>query len=351
MFSSVNAGRDGGFMKKSAVLFLVLLAWFGGREAARAADRVVEGAEGCLAMRGEWRPSDYGGGTCRVHRLVIDADDTLTVVAGVNLIVDSAAYNYGTVRTGGRFDCYGAFHNRGTLITEGLTVPGHLIVNTGTFVNRGWLHTHGSIENYGVFENVGGGNIDTCAGAVVNYAYLHNARDGYIDNWSGLIRNEAFLVNDGHIYNPDGSYRIENSGAFENAGYIYNGGVVWNACGGAFYGGGGLSGEPVEYQPCDPGHALHLLIPRVLDAGSPPSPVLSKSDVRRLTAYLARAAKDLEWYLSSPENDGAPAEARVEAFIGDVHGLTAEGILPEYLGAAFVGWAEEILHLISMTPP
>ncbi|MBM3792179.1 MAG: hypothetical protein FJW35_17765, partial [Acidobacteria bacterium] len=335
-------------MKKPVLLFLAMLAWLGSRAAAHAEHHLVDGAQGCFAIGGEWQPGDYQGGTCRVPRLVIDADDTLTVVAGVNLTIDGNGRNYGSVETQGRFRPNGTFYNRGTLTTEGITVPGYLIVNTGIFVNRGWLHTHGQIDNYGIFENEGRGFIETCSGAIINYAYMHNASDSYIDNWFVLIRNEGFLVNDGHMYNPSGdSYRIENFGAFENAGDIYNGGVIWNACGGAFYGGGSISGNPPEYQDCDPEYLLYDLISRVLKAGSPPTPTLCKSDVRSLTDYLARAAKDVARWYSAPEiYSSAPAEAKVQAFMAEVRALTAAGTLPEYLGAALVGWAERILVVI-----
>jgi hypothetical protein len=90
----------------------------------------------------------------------------------------------------------------------------------------------------------------------------------------------------------------------------------------------------------------------VLEAGSPSSGILSKSDVNNLTGHLGRATKDVRWWMNSSEvHNRDSAEAELQAFVGEVQTLTATGKLPGYLGAAFVGWADQILYLLQITQP
>jgi len=115
---------------------------------ARAADIVIDGEAACLSIRGEW-----GYSSCTVDRLVVPAGTRLVVADSV-AFYPRELINDGELETNGRFDP-GPFTNRGTLITNGITVNWGLLVNRGTWVNHGWLHPHNAVINEWSFENDG----------------------------------------------------------------------------------------------------------------------------------------------------------------------------------------------------
>ena len=119
---------------------------------APAADIVINSETACASIRGEWRSYD-GGGSCHVDRLVVPAGMRVIVPPGVAFYPDSLI-NDGVLETSGRFDP-GPFTNRGTLITNGITVNWGFLINKGTWVNHGWLHPHNSVLNEWNFENDG----------------------------------------------------------------------------------------------------------------------------------------------------------------------------------------------------
>lgn len=311
---------------------LVILTWLGGAQSTvHAATLVVDGPSSCLAIGGEWVDG------CVVHHLVIQADDTLVVVEGLYFSTDGPVYNYGRIEMHAGFQPLGRFINRGTLITYGITVPGDL-VNSSVYINRGWLHIEGGLRNDGSFENEG--TVETCAGAIINRGYMHNAN--YVANWGTLIVNEGIFVNDNYVHNPPGDiYRILNSGAFENRGILENEGTFTTACGGAFYGNGGVSGLEVRYDECEPAVALQVLTARVIEAGPVGSRQLTKADVQALGASLANATKELSVF-----GDRAAAAAQVRRFVEAVGALRVTGRPAPHVAAAFVGWADRVIQLL-----
>ena len=295
---------------------------------AHAAEIVVDGQDACLAIGGDWA----SGETCVVHRLVVPQGTTLVIAAGVGLASDGPIRNYGVLDTRGWFRPDGPTLNRGTLITRGITVNGDELTNEGTFLNYGWLHPHSRIASYGVFENEG--YFETCTGQFENYGYMRNGNA--IENWGGLIVNHAIAVNDGYIYNPSDWYEIANYGGFENNGEVINHGVLPVGCGGAWYGTGTFSGNPVEYEPCDPALAIEQLNADIFELGPQQEDFLTKAQVVSLTSKTARAGK----------RPGESA-ALVEAFVEEVGELVADGVLPRHIGASLIGRVDRIAVLLA----
>jgi hypothetical protein len=131
---------------------LVLACFLAFPSPARAADIVIDNEAACASIRGEWQSYDSGG-SCHVARLVVPAGTRVVVPSGVAFYPDSLI-NDGVLETNGRFDP-GPFTNRGTLITNGITVNWGLLINKGTWVNHGWLHPHNAVLNEWNFENDG----------------------------------------------------------------------------------------------------------------------------------------------------------------------------------------------------
>lgn len=314
-------------MTRIAVLVLLLSSCL--VAPARSADIVIDGEAGCTAIGGEWTAPV----TCAVHHLVVQAGTTLVFAAGVGLVSDGPAFNYGVVETHDYFRSDGPFYNRGSLLTYGLTVNENLLSNERTFLNYGWLHLHGLIANYGWFENEG--TLETCAGPFVNYGYMRNGNA--IENWGTLIVNHGIAVNEGYIYNPDSDwYRIPNYGGFENSGVVDNDGSMPVGCGGAWYGDGHYGGNPVEYEPCDPAVAIGVLNAYISGLGAQGSDILTKAQIVSLTSKTARAGKR-----------PGEAAALIEAFVEEVGGLVADGSMPSYIGVSLVGRVDRIAVLLA----
>jgi len=287
---------------------------------AGAADMILDGEPGCLAIGGIW-----GGGTCHVTDFTIAAGTNLIVMPGVRLTSD------------GYFTANGPIHNYGTFEPGGIIVNNAIILNWGTLINRGWLHPHSAIENEGIFENRG--LLDICMGVVRNHAYMHNM--DIIENWY-MIENEGLLVNDGYIHNPDlGFVGITNFGAIENNETVDNEGVVLCACGAAWYGSGFLSGNPIEYESCDPGEAIRRLQESVMDLGPTGKDRLSKEEIIGLVKVLGRGGKRLA--MGHPDL----ALENLEVFVGEVGRIVAEGGLAAWIGQMLVARGDRIIEQVS----
>lgn len=299
-----------------------------------AEDAVVDGPDGCLALRGEWIPP----ATCDLRHLVVEPGDRVMFESTVTFTTSGPLFNYGRLEVRGNFLPSQEVTNRGTLIMGGLTVNSATLANEGTLINRGWLHNHAGVVNRAVFLNQG--FFETCNGALVNHAFMRSTGD--IENWGSMISNLGILVNEGRLYNPDGdTYVVHNTGGLENLSTVENGGTLRNTCGAALYGAGTVSGVDPIYDPCDPALALQLLTTRVLDSGQFALGSLTKKDVRLLSGHLARAAKALG------VGDAAAAAGWVEQFSADVQAVEAEGRIAPPLAAAYVGWADRLVALLS----
>jgi len=287
-----------------------------------AEDLILDGEASCLAIGGVWDAVE----TCHVNDFTIAAGTTLVVMPGVTIISE------------GSLVIAGPLINHGTFVANGIIGTSAVIRNTGTFRNYGWLHPESPIENEGVFENEG--LLDVCIGVVRNHAYMHNT--GGIDNW-GRIENDGLIVNDGYIYNPDlGFVGITNFGAIENNHFVDNEGVVLCACGAAWYGSGSLTGNPVEYEPCDPGETIRRLVESVMDLGPTGKDRLSKGQIIGLVKVLGRAGKRLS--MDHPDQ----ARENLEVFVDEVGCLVAEGEMAVWIGQMLVARADRIIELLSL---
>jgi hypothetical protein len=295
---------------------------------AKAADVLLDGEAACYSLRGEWQ---YGG-SCTLGRLVVPAGTRLVTGSSVTLTT-GVVINDGTIETNGTFRPNGTLINRGTLVTNGMTVNAAPLYNRGTWFNHGWLHPHSLVVNEWNFEQ--NGYFETCTGWFVNRGYMRNS--SALENWGGLVVNEGLAVNDGYVYNPSDGYRLENGGALENNGTIVNEGVALGKCGGAWYGSGDYSGNPIEFEPCLAADAVDVLANVVL--GLNPAGVLSRDDTLLLSSLLFKAGKRLE------EEQSSEAAILLDRFRAEVLRLMSEGLAP-VIGRSLVARADRALELV-----
>jgi hypothetical protein len=159
-----------------------------------------------------------------------------------------------------------------------------------------------------------------------------------------MDRHEGLAVNDGRIYNPDSDhYQILNAGALENNNFVENGSVdspetLKNLCGGAMYGPGAFLGGPVEYEPCEPAHAVNVLVNVVF--ALQPAGVLSKDDALLLSGLLQKAAKRLG------EGNESEGISLLTTFNSEVARLTSEG-LADVIGRSLIARADRALAIVA----
>lgn len=260
-----------------ALVFSVVLPW-----PAHAADILLDGEVPCLSIGGTW-----SGGTCTMDRLVVPA--------GTRLYATSVGLSAGKVIVDGTLDIRGgsfrvtrSLVNRGWLTTYSFVVITGPMWNQGTWENGSQFFSENTVVNEWNFFNKGTFEsamfINT--GGVFNYT-------GWIRNSGGSMVNKGYLLNAGYLDNPAGAI-LENHGAIENYdGTFFNDGTAHSLCGSAWYFQpfgpfpGTPVGNPVEFQPCSPSHAVDKLGKYVLKLGR--QGVLSEADTMVLADLLSQA--------------------------------------------------------------
>lgn len=295
-----------------------------------AADIIVDGEAGCLAIGGSWE----GTARCSLARILVPAGTRLVFLEGIAVSVSGGVLIDGTLETHGWFEPNGTLTNRGTLVTLGTTVNAGPIYNDAHWSNYGLLHPHADVVNRGDFDQ--DFILETCSGAFYNEGFMHN--DGYVDNWSGLIFNTGIWLNHGNMFNPDDDYYLfVNSGAFENDGQFENGGRIEGTCGSVWFGTGTLEGNSVIEEPCAPVTVAEHLTAVVFEFGKPGAG-LTKDETIALTRSLARAQKRMD------AGNYPAAEVALGEFLVVAGDLNTN--VSVYVSRAFVAWAERILELM-----
>ncbi len=180
------------------VVMLVLPAVIFMPHAGYASGGIISYKHSCESMGGSW---SSGINECNITNLTLNNGETLTVNAGITVIISGTLTNSN-----------GHITNFGTLVVT----SGSVVESSGTINNLGTIHNSGSFNNnYGsTFSN--SGTVENTSGG-----HLNNS-DGTINNNSaGIITNDATSV-------------INNSGTINNYGLILNYDNLCNNSGGKF---------------------------------------------------------------------------------------------------------------------
>jgi hypothetical protein len=255
---------------------------------AHAADIILDGEAPCLSIGGVWT-----GSTCTVDRLVVPAGTSLTVMEEVTLSTGDLLVD-GYLELRGGFEATRSITNRGTVENYSyifLTAP---MRNRGAWWNGGGLYASNTVVNEWRFGNAGDFTIGP--GVFVNWGYAENIGLTFDTIAGGSIINEGHLENNGQMENRPGSV-IDNAGSLRiYDAVMFNNGRLLGRCGSAFEIDlppfGGLVGNPIEFEPCQPSGAVAALGRSVLAFGQ--RGMHAKGDTIVLFRLLAKAFKQLE---------------------------------------------------------
>lgn len=255
---------------------------------AQAADIILDGEAPCRSIGGVWT-----GSTCTVDRLVVPAGTSLTVTEEVTLATGDLV-NHGALYLLGDFEATRSLTNLGRVENYSyifLTAP---MLNRGTWWNEGGLYATNTVVNEWRFVNHGDFTIGP--GVFVNWGYAGNTGLQFDPIEGGSIINEGHLDNYGQMENRPGSV-IDNVGSLRiYDAVMFNNGRLLGRCGSAFEielpPFGGLVGNPIEFEPCQPSGAVAALGRSVLACGQ--RGMHAKDDTIVLFRLLAKAFKRLE---------------------------------------------------------
>ncbi|UCC82019.1 MAG: PKD domain-containing protein [Gemmatimonadota bacterium] len=273
---------------------------------------VIDGETGCLAVGGAW-----SSGTCTISALDIPSGVTITIAAGIRVVVAGYLTNGGTISNSGSVDVADAatFTNDGFVENfDGATIQnatgstgstivngseGHIVNHAGAELLNGAGCATCVIGNSGVIDNAGRfESEDAAVGEVLNEGTINDnggllrigtGSDNRLTNaGAGVINNDAAgyivivasgtqnsgVINNGGTFSIGETIELTNDGTINNSGtftievgaQLTNNGTIYNACGATFENNGVLLGNPVEFEVCPPELSVESALVSVYEA-------------------------------------------------------------------------------------